>query len=141
MAKTSRRKRGGNWTGSVPGDSAENDSGRDRYLPADLGRLSARLYGFDRCGCIVSCSRLDAEGVSRRSAYTCLHGGSFCPNRCQASHEHPPPCLWDRAALPVGAGMSRIAIIGAGAWGTALSIVLGRNRIHEVRLWAHEKEV
>jgi glycerol-3-phosphate dehydrogenase (NAD(P)+) len=37
--------------------------------------------------------------------------------------------------------MSRIAIIGAGAWGTALSIVLGRNRIHEVRLWAHEKEV
>jgi glycerol-3-phosphate dehydrogenase (NAD(P)+) len=37
--------------------------------------------------------------------------------------------------------MSRITIIGAGAWGTALSIVLGRNRIHEVRLWAHEKEV
>jgi glycerol-3-phosphate dehydrogenase (NAD(P)+) len=37
--------------------------------------------------------------------------------------------------------MSRIAIIGAGAWGTALSIVLGRNRTHLVRLWAHEKRV
>lgn len=37
--------------------------------------------------------------------------------------------------------MSRIAIIGAGAWGTALSIVLGRRGTHEVRLWAHEKEV
>jgi glycerol-3-phosphate dehydrogenase (NAD(P)+) len=41
--------------------------------------------------------------------------------------------------------MSRIAIIGAGAWGTALSIVLGGHRgheaPHEVRLWAHEKEV
>jgi glycerol-3-phosphate dehydrogenase (NAD(P)+) len=37
--------------------------------------------------------------------------------------------------------MSEIAIIGAGAWGTALSIVLGRAETHRIRLWAHEKEV
>jgi glycerol-3-phosphate dehydrogenase (NAD(P)+) len=37
--------------------------------------------------------------------------------------------------------MSDIAIIGAGAWGTGLSIVLGRQGSHRVRLWAHEKEV
>ena len=37
--------------------------------------------------------------------------------------------------------MSKIAIIGGGAWGTALSIILGRRQTHEVRLWAHEKEV
>ncbi|HEY1801766.1 MAG TPA: NAD(P)H-dependent glycerol-3-phosphate dehydrogenase [Terriglobales bacterium] len=37
--------------------------------------------------------------------------------------------------------MSRISILGAGAWGTALAIVLGRKGIHEVRLWAREKEV
>jgi glycerol-3-phosphate dehydrogenase (NAD(P)+) len=37
--------------------------------------------------------------------------------------------------------MSEIAIIGAGAWGTALSIVLGRKQTHRIRLWAHEKEV
>src|SRR6266481_4270998 len=37
--------------------------------------------------------------------------------------------------------MSRIAIIGAGAWGTALAIVLGRNGGHAVTLWAHEAEV
>jgi glycerol-3-phosphate dehydrogenase (NAD(P)+) len=37
--------------------------------------------------------------------------------------------------------MSQIAIIGAGAWGTALSIVLGRKESHAIRLWAHEKEV
>lgn len=37
--------------------------------------------------------------------------------------------------------MSEIAIIGAGAWGTSLSIVLGRRGMHRVRLWAHEKEV
>jgi len=37
--------------------------------------------------------------------------------------------------------MSQIAVIGAGAWGTALAIVLGRKGTHQVRLWAHEKEV
>jgi len=37
--------------------------------------------------------------------------------------------------------MSEIAIIGAGAWGTALAIVLGRKETHRIRLWAHEKEV
>ncbi|HUI84123.1 MAG TPA: NAD(P)H-dependent glycerol-3-phosphate dehydrogenase [Candidatus Binatia bacterium] len=37
--------------------------------------------------------------------------------------------------------MSKIAIIGAGAWGTAISIVLGRKGTHGVRLWAHETEV
>ena len=36
--------------------------------------------------------------------------------------------------------MSRIAVIGAGAWGTAIAIVLGRRGGHEVRLWAHEAE-
>jgi glycerol-3-phosphate dehydrogenase (NAD(P)+) len=37
--------------------------------------------------------------------------------------------------------MSEIAIVGAGAWGTALSIVLGRSGNHQVRLWSFEKEV
>ena len=37
--------------------------------------------------------------------------------------------------------MSRIAIIGAGAWGTALSIILGRKGRHSIQLWAHEREV
>jgi len=37
--------------------------------------------------------------------------------------------------------MSDIAIIGAGAWGTGLAIVLGRKGTHRVLLWAHEQEV
>lgn len=41
--------------------------------------------------------------------------------------------------------MSRIAVIGAGAWGTGLAIVLGRRGPnsfrHDVRLWANEPEV
>ncbi len=36
--------------------------------------------------------------------------------------------------------MKRIAVIGAGNWGTALSLTLA-NLSHEVRLWAHEPEV
>ena len=37
--------------------------------------------------------------------------------------------------------MSEIAIVGAGAWGTGLAIVLGRKGVHRVRLWAHETDV
>ena len=37
--------------------------------------------------------------------------------------------------------MSEIAVVGAGAWGTSLAIVLGRKGTHGVRLWAHEAEV
>jgi glycerol-3-phosphate dehydrogenase (NAD(P)+) len=37
--------------------------------------------------------------------------------------------------------VSRIAIIGAGAWGTGLSVVLGRKETHTIRLWAREPEV
>lgn len=37
--------------------------------------------------------------------------------------------------------MSQIAVIGAGAWGTALSLVLGRGGCHQVRLWAYEKDI
>src|SRR3954468_15921549 len=34
-----------------------------------------------------------------------------------------------------------ISVIGAGAWGTAIAIVLGRKGSHRVRLWVYEKEV
>ena len=37
--------------------------------------------------------------------------------------------------------MSEIAIIGAGAWGTGLAIVLGRKGMHRVRIWAYEVDV
>jgi glycerol-3-phosphate dehydrogenase (NAD(P)+) len=39
------------------------------------------------------------------------------------------------------AHMSEIAVVGAGAWGTSLCIVLGRKGTHRIRLWAHEKDV
>jgi glycerol-3-phosphate dehydrogenase (NAD(P)+) len=33
--------------------------------------------------------------------------------------------------------MSRIAVIGAGAWGTALTVSLARRGGHQISLWAH----
>lgn len=37
--------------------------------------------------------------------------------------------------------MSQVAVIGAGAWGTALAIALGRKDEHRIRLWANEPDV
>ena len=37
--------------------------------------------------------------------------------------------------------MSRVAVIGAGAWGTALAMALARKGGHTIRLWANEPEV
>ena len=37
--------------------------------------------------------------------------------------------------------MSRIAILGAGAWGTALAISLARRGGHELILWSHNAEL
>ena len=36
--------------------------------------------------------------------------------------------------------MSRIAVLGAGAWGTALAISLARRGGHQLCLWAHSPD-
>lgn len=35
--------------------------------------------------------------------------------------------------------MNKVAVLGAGSWGNALSIVLADNN-HDIRLWTHRKE-
>ena len=37
--------------------------------------------------------------------------------------------------------MSRIAVLGAGAWGTAIALALGRRGGHQIALWAHTDEL
>ena len=36
--------------------------------------------------------------------------------------------------------MSRIVVLGSGAWGTAIALSLHRRRGHEVTLWSHSEE-
>ena len=36
--------------------------------------------------------------------------------------------------------MSRIAILGSGAWGTAIALALHRRGGHQLTLWAHSPE-
>jgi len=54
--------------------------------------------------------------------------------------------VWDEAARAgkrnrEGGGMSRIAVIGAGAWGTALAISLARRGGHSIVLWSYLPEL
>lgn len=37
--------------------------------------------------------------------------------------------------------MSRIAVLGCGAWGTAIALNLAKHKEHQVTLWAHTREV
>ena len=56
----------------------------------------------------------------------------------QASPEHPPPA--GRHGIPHRSRknrMSRIAVLGSGAWGTALALSFHRRGGHRVTLWAH----
>lgn len=44
------------------------------------------------------------------------------------------------AADPAAGAGNRVAVIGAGSWGTALALVAARNQL-DVKLWAREPEV
>ena len=37
--------------------------------------------------------------------------------------------------------MSNIAVIGSGAWGTALALSFARNPAHHISLWSHSANV
>src|SRR5690349_10111753 len=70
-----------------------------------------------------------------------MDGGCLHVDRPHASRKYPASGEPNSTPVSSEARMSRVAVIGAGAWGTALAIVLGRKGNHDVRLWAHEKEV
>src|SRR5208337_2367582 len=70
------------------------------------------------------------------------------PNRrCSAHHpqapsERSPPAR--RHGIPLrsqAARMSRIVVLGSGAWGTAIALSLVRRGGHQITLWAHSPEL
>ena len=70
---------------------------------------------------------------------------------CEAPWEHSAPDEWHGEPLQRwlwignrygrGGGMSRIAVLGAGAWGTALAISLARRGGHTIALWSFLPEL
>ena len=59
----------------------------------------------------------------------------------QTSPEHPPPA--GRHGIPLRSQenrMSRIVVLGSGAWGTAIALSLSRRGGHQITLWSHSNE-
>src|SRR3984957_7314592 len=62
----------------------------------------------------------------------------------EAPPEHRPPDPGHGARirrLEENRGVSRIAIVGSGSWGTALALSLARRGDHSIALWSHSSAV
>src|ERR1019366_87993 len=61
----------------------------------------------------------------------------------QTPSEHPPPARrrgiphWSLLLARQGNSMSRIAVLGSGAWGTAIALALHRRGGHQITLWSY----
>src|SRR5205823_14632199 len=109
--------------------------------------LALRFARLDRCG-----SGYPADGLSPLGAAFCASGkrhtsvsGHRRTRHLSASRQHRSPCSWRGAEVffqQEGPSVKKIAILGAGSWGTALAIVLTRSRQpHRISLWAHDPEL
>ena len=75
------------------------------------------------------------RGDARRG----LGGGGA--HRVQTSRQRHAPCRRHRAAVRSARLMATtVAVLGAGSWGTALAVHLGRVG-HDVRLWARDRSL
>src|SRR5208283_1908034 len=115
-----------------------------RRLPLRLARIGRRSRGFSAAGMgLPRIRRFATTGFDRRS------GGARhleTPAKHWPSRQRNGIQVWSQIRSRVrrvrsNRQMSRIAIIGGGAWGTGLAMVLGRKGTHQIRLWANEPEV
>src|SRR6516165_6954735 len=105
-------------------------------IRCDGGRVPVHLTGVDYGGGDFSAGSKMARGRSWVATGAELHGGVFPVDHREAWAEYPASDGGDGEQVPAGSKMTDIAIIGAGAWGTALSMVAARKGGHRVRLWA-----
>src|SRR5215469_16476516 len=115
--------------------------GNGDHLRRDGGILSLHFTRLDHRGGHVSTGYVVSARLSSDPGRGVVHGRLIRPHHRETSEEHPPSAYGNRKQISGEARVSVVAVIGAGAWGTALSIVAGRKGIHEVRLWALEQEV
>src|SRR6266852_4017047 len=144
-AARSRRQRCGHGRRSVLDAEPAGISGLDRSFCTGGDFLALRFAGLHLRRGGYAAADLFSVGTASRAA----SGGDFrragrCgANRLQARRQHPTPGAGRRAEVFVRQkperGVSRIAILGGGSWGTALGIVLSRaHRKHEISLWVHD---
>src|SRR5262249_25955536 len=100
--------------------------------------------GFDSGRGSISCLRVP----SASSAVYIISDGSH-PDRSadrdrEASSEYLSPVAWHGVSLRQNEGkrsMSRIAVMGSGAWGTAIALSLANRGGHDLTLWSHSRGV
>src|SRR6185295_16751208 len=146
------RRQGGRYSGGRDG-RARASRPRSHRRPFRRGRRLealrlARLARGDLRPAVfgppLPAARLDGGGgqLARRRG-----GGPGSPRLLEAPGEPPPPARGRGAAprgpAPAGDGgdfrVSRLTILGAGSWGTALAVHFARAGRHEVILWARHE--
>ena len=122
---------------SVPDASAAR---RDRGGVCRDGGLDAvHLTGLDRRGSRLSARRLAYLPSAAARALCCRRQRSV--RRLPARRQYRTAARRKREHVFLSAEQAkRLAIIGAGSWGTALSIVLAP-RFSDVRLWVYEQDL
>src|SRR5207248_363885 len=155
MARFQGRERSSDCSRGVRCYVSSSHSLFNRYLCFNR-RLDALCFCWiDCCGCDIPLfSRVGTsvhflrDPIRSEKLGPCL--SHFLAGNPQAPRKHPPPNRWHGRQVQRketcssrrrGEAGMKIAVIGAGAWGTALSIALTRHGKHSVHLWAFEKEV
>ena len=110
--------------------------------------VAAGLFLLTVCAHAVRVARIDC-GDARAAAGGLVGGRSARGRRGGGRHRRadPVPAPRERAPAPIrngaeggGAGVSAMTVLGAGSWGTALSVHLAREG-RTVRLWARDPQL
>src|SRR5690606_8395543 len=114
-----------------------------RRLDRDRPPERVCLARIDRRGRRAAAA--DLVAASRRPCRGLADGGTVRPGDLVSPHQHPTAPRGDREPLRsqgcrAGGPVTRVAVLGAGAWGTALADLLARHDVPTI-LWAYEREV
>src|SRR5580704_3404140 len=113
-------------------------AGRPRRLRRDPCAQPLCFGGLHGRGPLVHGLRVVLPARPAPGSLLCGRVRHCSPHRHQASYEYPAPDRWHGSPLRrQNACMSRITVLGSGAWGTAIALSLHRRGGHQVALWAH----
>src|SRR5262249_43159434 len=110
------------------------------FLALRLPGIAGRGRGHAPLGVPLLGAPFRAPGRSDRR-----RSGHLGPGHLPASRQHRPAGArpgTEILARKRGADVKKVAVVGAGSWGTALALLLTRSREpHTVSLWVHDPEL